>query len=91
MAVTIHRRTKERPTHFEYNGELYYAHRMGPYGSGDDCWDVYRERDIASVGQFWRLDDIRALLNEAEQKMWPDLIELSDEELADFAMRGGND
>lgn len=84
---TIHNRdTGGRPAHwFEFKGEVYLAVRLGPYGSGDDCWDVYREHDTEQVGQFWRLDDIRALLREAIRKDWPHLIELKESELADFA------
>jgi hypothetical protein len=84
---TIHRRDIESGfagRWFVYNGEAYSCVRMGPYGSGDDCWDVYREIDTALVGQFCRLDDIRALLQEAIKQGWPDLIELPDPYLADF-------
>jgi len=87
MPLVIHRRSAVKPTWFEYNGEVYYAHRMGPYGSGDDCWDVYREHDIAVVGQFWRLADIRDLVAEGERQGWPDLIELDETNLADFTVR----
>ena len=81
IRVVIH-----RDHTFEFNGETYKAVRFGPYGSEDDCWDVYRLSDGASVGQVWRLDDIRALVREGIKQDWPSLIEESlDEHLsADF-------
>ena len=84
--TTIHRRGTggEAARWFEFKGERYLAVRMGPYGSGDDCWDVYREHDTAQVGQFWRLEDIRALISEGVKQDWPHLIELPEDHLADF-------
>ena len=85
---TIHRRGTggQAARWFVFKGERYLAARLGPYGSGDDCWDVYREHDTAQVGQFGRLDDIRALLREGIQQDWPHLIEIPEEHLADFSV-----
>lgn len=60
---------------FWYRGEMYQACRMGPYGSGDSVWEVWRDSDLAYTGTFDTLDEIRDLAAEGDRNDWPDLIE----------------
>jgi hypothetical protein len=65
--VVIH-----RDLTFEFDGEVYQCQRQGPYGSGDDAYEVYRVRDTAPVGEmFDRLSDIRAYVERAAANGWP--------------------
>jgi hypothetical protein len=79
MTIVIHRdRT------FTYKGRTYRAVRQGPRGGGDDCYEVYDVDTGESLGEFYRMYDIRDLLKQAEKEDWPSLHELTDEQLADF-------
>lgn len=74
---------------FEFKDERYQAVRMGPYGSGDDCWDVYRLPDCESVGQFYRLDELRELVERGIEEDWPNLFEIDPDTLHIYTVGSG--
>ena len=63
---------------FTYKGFKYQAVRQGPYGGGDDCYEVYDVDSGETLGEFYRMAEIKALLREAEKHDWPTLHELTD-------------
>ena len=71
---------------FTYKGVKYQAVRQGPYGSGDDCYEVYDFDTGETLGEFRRMSDIKALLRQAEKEDWPSLMELTEAQVADFQM-----
>jgi len=61
-----------RDRSFEYDGERYYCLKSGPVGSGDDAYEIVRERDGKAVqDSFDRLSDIRAYVSQSAQNGWP--------------------
>ena len=69
---------------FEFKDERYQATRLGPYGSGDDCWQVYRLPDFEDVDVFYRLEDIRRFVEHGLKEDWPTLVELPEPLRADW-------
>lgn len=69
---------------FEFKDERYQAVRLGPYGSGDDCWEIYRLPDFETVDVFRRLEDIRRFVEHGLKEDWPTLVELPEPLRADW-------
>ena len=66
----VNRLVIHRDKTFWYAGEMYHVQRLGPVGSGDDMYEVYRDSDLAVVGYFDRLYDIRDFVDEAGRMNW---------------------
>lgn len=64
--TTIH-----RDGTFEFNGRTYRCTRQGPYGSADDAYEVWDMETGRSVGTFFRLDEVRAHVDQSRENGWP--------------------